>query len=140
MVTFGWNLSKIWRFSKKRVSIGGYPQIILKTVRVRSFDQNKLCKYFLVTKILKNSTVPVIVIKFDRKLLHINTMNRTENRHSQPKIGQFTAIFVLGKMPKIEPIKIFLPSFRQKFSIIILSNLFKIERFRIKNGWNMTFF
>ena len=50
------------------------------------------------------------------------------------------AIFVLGKMPKIEPINIFSPSFRQKFSMIIVSNIFKNERFGIKNGRNMPFF
>ena len=67
-------------------------------------------------------------------------MNHAENRHSRPKIGRLMAIFVLGKMPKIEPINIFSPSFRQKFSMIILSNIFENERFRIKNGRNMPFF
>ena len=50
------------------------------------------------------------------------------------------AIFILGKMPKIEPIDIFSPTFGQKFSMIILSNIFKNERFEIKNGRNMSFF
>ena len=45
------------------------------------------------------------------------------NRHSRPKNGQLTALFVLGKRPKIEPINILSPSFRQKFSMIILSNI-----------------
>ena len=67
-------------------------------------------------------------------------MNRAENRHSRPKNGRLTAIFVLGKMPKFEPINIFSPSFRQMFSMIILSNIFENERFRIKNGRNMPFF
>ena len=39
-------------------------------------------------------------------------------------------IFVLGKMP----------SFRQKFSMIILSNIFENEHFRIKNGRDISFF
>ena len=82
----------------------------------------------------KIESVQVIVIKFDRKLLRINMMNHNENWHSRPKI------FVLGKMPKIEPINIFSPSFRQNFSMIILSNIFEIEHFRIKNGRNMPFF
>ena len=46
-------------------------------------------------------------------------MNRAENWHSWPKIGRLMAIFLLGKMPKMEPINIFSPSFRQKFSMII---------------------
>ena len=54
MVTFGWNLSKIWWFfEKKKVFKRGYPQIILKTVRVRAFAQNKLFRYFLIMNILQ---------------------------------------------------------------------------------------
>ena len=53
---------------------------------------------------------------------------------------RLTAIFVLGKMPKIEPINIFSPSFHQKFSMIILSNIFENEHFRINNGQYMPFF
>ena len=65
-------------------------------------------------------------------------MPKTAN--SLPKNGRIMAIFLLGKMPKIEPINIFSPSFRQMFSMIILSNILENERFRIKNGRNMTFF
>ena len=67
-------------------------------------------------------------------------MNHAKNRHSRPKNGRLMAIFLLGKMPKIEPINIFSPSFRQMFSMINLSNIFENERFRIKNGRNVTFF
>ena len=49
-------------------------------------------------------------------------------------------IFALGKIPKIEPINIFSPSFRQKFSMIIGSNIFENERIGIKNGRNMPIF
>ena len=48
-------------------------------------------------------------------------------------MADLVAIFVLGKMPKTERIDIFSPSFRQKFSMIILSNIFKNEHFQIKN-------
>ena len=68
-----------------------------------------------------------------RKLLHINTMNHAQNWNSLPKIGRLNAIFILGKMPKIEPIHIFSPSFHQKFSMIILRNIFDNECFWIKN-------
>ena len=91
-------------------------------------------------KILKNLTVQVIVIKLGRKLLYINMMNRPENWHSWPKNGRIMVSFVLGNMPKMEHINIFSPNFHQKFSMIILSNVFKNERFRIKNGRNMPFF
>ena len=67
-------------------------------------------------------------------------MNHAENWHSRPKNGRLMAIFLLGKIPKIEPINFFSPSFHQKFSMIILSNIFENERFRIKNGRNMPFF
>ena len=48
------------------------------------------------------------------------------------KMADLWPFFALGKMPKIEPINIFSPSFRQMFSMIILSNIFENERFRIK--------
>ena len=67
-------------------------------------------------------------------------MNSAENWHYRPKNGRLMAIFVLGNIPKIEPINIFSPSFRQKFSMIILSNIFENEHFQIKNGRNMPFF
>ena len=67
---------------------------------------------FWYARKFENQTVQVIIIKFGRKLLHINTMNHAENWQS-PRL---MAIFVLGKMPKIEPINIFSPSFPQKFS------------------------
>ena len=38
-------------------------------------------------------------------------MNHAENRHSRPKNGRLTAIFVFGKMPKFEPINIFFARF-----------------------------
>ena len=103
------------------------------------FGAQDMANFWYAEK-FENWTVQVIVIKFGKKLLHINTMNRTKNWHSWPKIGRLKAIFVLGKMPKIEPINISSPSFRQKFSMIILSNIFENEHFRIKNGRNMTFF
>ena len=58
-------------------------------------------------------------------------MNHAESRHSRPKNGRLMAIYLLGKIPKIEPINIFSPSFHQKFSMIILSNIFQNERFQI---------
>ena len=56
-------------------------------------------------------------------------MNRAENRHSWPNNGLFTAIFVLSKMVKTEQIDFFRPAFAQKFSMIILSNIFKNKHF-----------
>ena len=64
-------------------------------------------------------------------------MNCAKKLHSLPKNGRLTAIFVLGKMSKIEPTNIFSPSFRQKFSMIILSSIFENEHFWIKNSPNM---
>ena len=48
------------------------------------------------------------------------------------------AFLYLAKCPKTEQIDNFSPRFHQNFSMIILSNIFKNERFQ--NGRNLPFF
>ena len=95
-------------------------------------NPDSVWSFFVLGKMPKIEPIKVIIIKFGRKVTsyQINTMN-------VPKIGifslaDFRVIFVLGKMPKIEPINIFSPSFHQRFSMIILSNIFENEVFRLK--------
>ena len=111
----------IWLFSKKLlfkgVPGGFYHRIIQKLLELElslkicysgTFWQGTFYKLlpvsicccfgdmadFCMPKISKkNWTVQVIVIKFGRTVLHINTMNRAENRHSQPKNGWLMTIF-----------------------------------------------
>ena len=66
-------------------------------------------------------------------------MNRAKIGILILKMADLQPFLYLEKCQKLN-LNIFSPSFRQKFSMIILSNIFKSEHFQIKNGRNMPFF